>query len=162
LEPFDTGSFSGTLVEAVSITGTQSLDANARDTNDKLIPLPPIINSFVLNYNATRSTLPASFAALAGTYTYALNGATVSLTFATDGNVSGQDSNNCIYAAKVLIASPTVNVYEVAGTQTCVSSVAALTGIASVNPATDSQAASIDLELDDGNAAGFFVLAAKQ
>lgn len=151
-EAVDFGNFAGTLVQGKSITGTASIDGMVVAMQTQIIT-----NSFVLNYNTASSAIPASFAALAGTYGFSLGTTTVSLTFTNSGTFTGQDNANCSYEGKVVVPNPTINVYEIAGTQTCPALAAALTGVASLIPAAGGQSATLQLELDNNLNVGFFV-----
>lgn len=95
-----TAAFSGTVSPRVSITGTSTSAGQSASVN--------------LGFSAAVTDQPASLSVIAGTYrgVDADAGDSFTLTLATNGAVTGSDSDGCTYTATLTAPSAAVNVYE--------------------------------------------------
>lgn len=104
----DQNSGGGAYAEAASASGTQNSASNIIGT----VTDPNGSRALSLGFNATMTNTSASLAILAGTYgEYEQTGST-SLTIASNGSITGTDSNSCTYTGTASVPNAAVNVYE--------------------------------------------------
>jgi hypothetical protein len=110
------------------------------------------VYSFDDSYQQSLYGLAASFATIAGGYTFSSGLNTVTLLVTSTGNFALTYSG-CTGAGTFTIPDPTHNAYELSGSLSCSGSVQAITGLASFTPASGSTAAELTLEYDNGSSA---------
>lgn len=157
----DTGTITATVVQRSSVSGSESIGGSQSNSN------------FTLAYQAAQTSIPASFAtlvgtSLVGTYTYPLPSAsgsdTMTITINGFGTVSGTDTLGCTLTGAMGVPLSIVNIYEIDGVYVCGSTASqlAFTGMATFNPASGNQPATLDLEYDNGTDTGVFAVATEQ
>ena len=101
--------------------------------------------------------LTSSLPMLAGDWSYAANGFTLTATISTDGTLSAVDSNGCSYSGAFGLIDPSFNAYNASYTLSCGGTDVTYTGVASYFPASGSAVAQIRMLSDDG--AGHYLVA---
>lgn len=132
----DAGAIDAT-VSSAGLTGT--LKDNSGD-----------VESLNLSFDNIYSQ-PSSLPTLAGTWTYASGGFTLTVTIQANGVLSASDSNGCTYAGGFGIIDSRTDVYSVSYTRLCSGIGVTLNGVAAYFPAGGAAApADIQLLADDG------------
>lgn len=108
------------------------------------------VYSFDDTYQAAQYSLAASFATIAGVYSFSVGSNTASLRV-TGGGSFTLSYTGCSGAGSLTIPNAAYNAYELSGTLTCSGSTQVITGLASFTPASGSTAAELTLEYDNGS-----------
>lgn len=115
------GSLSGSIMP-------QSLNAYLTDSTNTQ-------QTAVLNFDNAYA-LSSSLITLAGSWTFAATGFTLTATIGADGTFSATDSNNCTYTGSFGLINPNFNAYSEAHVRMCNGVSASFTGLATFIPAT--------------------------
>lgn len=86
---------------------------------------------------------------LMGTWSYTANGFSLTLTIASDGTLTGTDSNECSYQGTLGIINPLFDAYTATYLRSCSNSSLTFTGLAVYLPASGTVNAQIEMLTDD-------------
>jgi hypothetical protein len=137
-------------------SGSMSVFATPPGLSGTLTDRTGVAEALQLNFD-TVYNLSSSLAMLAGTWSYAANGFSLTATIRPDGTFSAVDSNNCSYSGDFALIDPNFNVYSESYARTCNGASVAFTGLAAYFPPSGNPA-SADLKLlADDNASEFLV-----
>jgi hypothetical protein len=106
--------------------------------------------SFDDSYQQSLYGLAASFATIAGTYSFTSGSNSVTLTVTGKGAFTLSYSG-CSGSGSFAIPNASYNAYELSGSLSCSGSTQTITGLASFTPASGSTAAELTLEYDNGS-----------
>jgi hypothetical protein len=156
------GTFYGLSQEANFPNGTQATSgsvsafATPPGLSGTLTDRTGAAESLQVNFD-TVYNLSSSLGTLAGTWSYAANGFSLTATIRPDGTFSGVDSNNCSYSGAFGLIDPNFNVYSESYSRTCNGASVAFTGLAAYFPPSGN-ASTADLKLlADDNVSEFLV-----
>ena len=110
------------------------------------------VYSFDGTYQQAQYGLAASFAAIAGSYTFKNGSTSVTLVVSGSGSFSLSYSG-CTGAGSFTIPDAAYNAYELGGSISCSGAVQNITGLASFTPAAGGTPAELTLEYDNGSSA---------
>ena len=108
--PDNTSAGTGTVTGTVSARSTLSLTASGTTTGGLALPATTIDLSFDSTY-----LTPASLSTLAGNYTDAFTGATLSVS--GNGTIFEQDANGCVINGTASIPNASYNLFTISATQ---------------------------------------------
>ena len=107
------------------------------------------VYSFDGTYEQAQYVLAASFAAIAGSYTFKNGSTSVSLDVTNTGSFT-LSYTGCTASGSITIPDAAYNAYELGGSLNCSGAIQNITGLASFTPAAGSTAAELTLEYDNG------------
>lgn len=110
-------------------------------------------STYDLAFQSSSYNVPASFATLAGTWSFSYGNPAVAgqMVFNATGTLSGTDAAGCNYSGSLAIPAPAFNAYDVSLTSSCIEG--PLTGLAAFFPQTATQSPSILFIVSGVNAA---------
>lgn len=136
-------------------SGSISAVASASELNGTLSvqgTMDTLSSSFDTVYN-----LGSSLATLTGTWSYTINGFSLSATIRPDGTFSGIDSNNCTYTGAFTLIDPNFNAYRETYTRQCAGANVTFTGLATYFARSGNISVAEIKVLADDNASEFLV-----
>ena len=150
----DTGTVTGTIAQHSSISGSASIGGATGSA------------PFNASYQKALYEMPASYATIAGTYSYSLNTSqgtdNATFTVTSDGKFSGSDNFGCTFSGVLNVPSSTYNAYEVGGSSNCSGTMTGFTGFATYAPASGNTPANLTIEYDNGSTLAVAAVANKK